>query len=56
MLMMEESEVLYHRPLERIPAFAAVTDLYSQAKIVALPRLPMPHWQQKMVRGILKKQ
>lgn len=46
---MEEFEVLYHRPLERVAAFAAVIDLYSQAKIVALPRLPIPHWQQKMV-------
>lgn len=53
---MEEFEVLYHRPLEGLTAFAATIDLYSQAKIAALPRLPIPHWQQKMMLGILKEQ
>lgn len=56
MLMMEECEVLYHTPLEGVAAFAAVIDLYNQAKIAALPRLPVPHLQQKMLLGILKKQ
>lgn len=43
MLMVEEYEVLYHGPLERIAAFAAMIDLYYQAKILVLRLLPIPH-------------
>lgn len=44
MLMMEESEVLYHGPLARGAAFAAAIGLYYEAKISALPSPPIAHW------------
>lgn len=53
---MEESlTVLSHRPMERVAAFPAVIDLYYEAKIWALTSLPILHWKQKMILGILKK-
>lgn len=44
MLMMENLKFCITGPLEKEAAFAAVIALYYEAKILALPSLPIPHW------------